>query len=147
MDQSNPLINITLSMFEPERNCTAAGAFAAHLRRSLGDDDSLPVRTLREFILSCSNTTIGNFTDGNAVDWYRYTDAISSAAFDNFTANIQNKTSLCWQIFCENIISNAISTLGACYAFSRGQCQTIRHLRTWRVVARGPKPKRTVQLV
>lgn len=91
MDPSNPLINITLSMFEPERNCTAAGTFAAHFRRSQGDADSLPIKSLRELILFCSNTTMGNFTDGNAVDWYHYTDAISPGAFDNLTHNIQDR--------------------------------------------------------
>ena len=104
MDLSNPLANLTLSMFDVEKNCTAAGAFAAHYRYSQGDDDSLPVRTLREFIIFCSNTTIGSFTDGNAVDWYRYIDNDTFPnAFDNFTSDVQSRDSLCWQSFCENV--------------------------------------------
>ena len=104
MDPSNPLANLTFSMFEPERNCTAAGAFAAHLRPSLGDDNNFPVKSLREFILFCSNTTARNFTDGNAVDWYRYTDAIFPDAFNNLTYNIQDRYySPCWRNYCENI--------------------------------------------
>lgn len=104
MDPGNPLANLTFSMFEPERNCTAAGAFAAHLRPSLGDDDNLPVKSLREFILFCSNTTLRNFTDGHAVDWYHYYDAVFPGLFDNITYDIQRPYySPCWREFCENL--------------------------------------------
>ncbi|KAK3392673.1 hypothetical protein B0T20DRAFT_61694 [Sordaria brevicollis] len=102
MDPNNPLANLTLSMFDAEKNCTAAGAFAAHLRSSYGDENSVPAKSLREFILFCTNTTIGNFTDGNAVDWYRYIDLDN--AFANYTSWFEYKySSPCWRNFCENI--------------------------------------------
>lgn len=100
MDPRNLLVNITVWTLYPTFNCTAAGAFAAHFRCPQRDEDSLLVKSLRDLIRSCSNTTIGNFTDGNAVDWYRQSDAIYSSAFDNFISNI---TYMCDREFCKNV--------------------------------------------
>ena len=68
MDPQNPLFNLTLSkgMFDYKRNCSAAGAVFAYFRT----DRIPPVDMVRSYISSCSNTTVGEFTDGDAMHWY-----------------------------------------------------------------------------
>lgn len=100
MDQSNPLANLILSTFDVEKNCTAAGAFAAHILQFWDDEDSFPLLSLRELVTFCSNTTIANITDGNLVDWYGFTDATAADSLKDFVAGMSNA---CQPDFCRNL--------------------------------------------
>lgn len=82
MDPSNPLTNLTIFMFEAEKNCTPAGAFRAHNRQFQDDRDSFPLLSLRELITFCSNATVANATNGNLVDWYNFIDTTAAEPFE-----------------------------------------------------------------
>lgn len=101
MDPSNPLTNLTILMFDAERNCTAAGAFAAHIRQFQDDRDSFPLLSLRELVTFCSNATIASTTDRNLVDWYNFIDTTAAEPFENFLIGVQENS--CRSNFCRNL--------------------------------------------
>ncbi|KAK1782958.1 hypothetical protein QBC45DRAFT_175103 [Copromyces sp. CBS 386.78] len=92
MDQSNPLANLTFSMIDAEKNCTAAGPSAAHILQFQYNSDSFPLLSLRELVTFCSNATIANGTDGNLVDWYSFTEATAADSVENFVWEVQSNT-------------------------------------------------------
>ncbi|KAK3490577.1 uncharacterized protein B0T23DRAFT_164883 [Neurospora hispaniola] len=76
------------------KNCIASGAFAVHFRRALGNDNSLPVKTLWESILSCRNTTTkDNIMYGNVTAWFYHVFAVASDQSIDFSWDIQPITS------------------------------------------------------
>lgn len=128
MDPTNPLYLIWFSDLDPYKNCAVAGEFTVRWERFLIDDDSFPIRTFRSFVIACSNTTIGNFTDGNLVDWYR-----QRSEFDNLdlydTVGLWDP-SQCSREYCEHLgfVGNAdLAGIGVSSCPSPGLLSSISH--------------------
>ncbi|KAK3955536.1 hypothetical protein QBC32DRAFT_205176 [Pseudoneurospora amorphoporcata] len=121
MDPSNPLTNITLKMLDPSRNCAVAGESAVHFAHFQEDNDSFPIRALRGFILTCNTTTIDSFTDGNLLDWYRYTISSTAKGLDNLIFTVQFSASECREEFCKHLRLEGNADLAGIGVSSRPQ--------------------------
>lgn len=100
------LKNLTLGHLEPERNCSVAGNIASQISYIIDQETLMTavpsVSDLLSFLHTCSNTTLGKLSPGDAVNWYIYQRDSYPGALDELWWEIASTSSACKESYCRH---------------------------------------------